>query len=315
VTAPAVLVVPRELDFITAELENCYRVHRYWDELLDTDLAEVRALVCLGHQSPAELIERLPALRLVACYTTGYDAIDVADLNRRGIQVSHAPGVTAEPVGEFALALILASYRNVVRGDWQVRTGNWVSNGTPLIGRSIEGARVGIVGLGAIGTALARRCHALNMQVSWWGRREKIGVPWPRAGSLAQLAQDCDVLAVCASADASNIGLISADIIDAVGPRGLLVNVARGQLVDEAALIDALKAGKLGAAALDVFESEPTPPGRWDGVPNVICTPHIAGASRDNLANMSAMLRANLDAFFSGQPLVNPVPKPPASAG
>jgi lactate dehydrogenase-like 2-hydroxyacid dehydrogenase len=306
VTAPTVLVVPRELDFITAELENRYRVLRLWEGPPEIDLAEARALVCLGHQSPSNLIERLPALQLVACYTTGYDAVDVADLNRRGIMVSHAPGVTAEPVGEFALALILASYRNVVRGDWQVRTGNWVSNGTPLIGRSIEGARVGIVGLGAIGTALARRCHALNMQVSWWGRRERPDAPWPRAGSLAQLAHDCDILAVCASADSSNVGLISAEIIDAVGPRGLLVNVARGQLVDEAALIDALKAKRLGAAALDVFECEPTQPDRWKDVPNVICTPHIAGASRDNLANMTAMLRANLDAFFEGRPLINP---------
>ena len=310
-TAPTVLVVPRELDFIMADLENAYRVLRLWEGPHSDDMAEARALVCLGHQSPDEVIARMPRLQLIACYTTGFDALDVEMLNNRGIQVSHAPGVTAEPVGEFALALILASYRNVVSGALRVRSGGWVKNGTPLIGRSLEGARIGIVGLGAIGKALAWRCEALNMEVSWWGPREKADASWRRAASLQELARDTDILAVCANADANNVGLISADVIDAIGPHGLLVNVARGQLVDEDALIESLKAGRLGGAAIDVFAVEPTPPERWRDVPNVICTPHIAGASRDNLANMTAMLRANLDAFFAGRPLPNPArPKP-----
>lgn len=305
-TVPTILVVPRELDFITVELESAYRVLRLWEQPLPGDLAEVRALVCLGHQSPAELLERLPALQLVACYTTGYDAIDVEALNRRGVQVSHAPGVTAEPVAEFALALILAAYRNLVLGALQLRSGGWVKDGSPLIGRSVTGAHVGIVGLGAIGKALARRCEALKMTISWWGPREKPDAPWPRADSLEALAREADILAICASADAGNVGLVSARVIDAIGPGGLLVNVARGQLVEEDALIDALKEGRLGAAALDVFESEPTPPERWSDVPHVICTPHIGGASRENLVQMTEMLRANLDAFFAGAPLRNP---------
>lgn len=311
-TSPSILLVPRELDFISADLEDSYDILRLWEGPGTGDLARARALVCLGHQLPPELFDNMPGLELVACYTTGYDAVDVEALRRQGIEVSHAPGVTAEPVAEFGLALILASYRNVVRGFCQVREGGWIKDGVPLIGRSLRGARIGIVGLGTIGRALAWRCEALGMEVSWWGPRPKADASWPRAESLEALARDADILAVCTSADAHNVGLISSAVIDALGPNGLLVNVARGQLVDEEALIDALKVGRLGGAALDVFATEPTPAGRWEDVPNVILTPHIAGASRDNLPKMTAMLRANLDAFFAGWPLPNPVALPPS---
>src|SRR3546814_3957679 len=227
-------------------------------------------------------------------------------MNRRGIQVSHAPGVTAEPVAEFALALILASYRNIVGGMAQLREGFWVKDGVPLIGRSLHGARIGIVGLGAIGRALAWRCELLGMQVSWWGPRTKADASWPRAESLEALARDTDILAICTSADATNVGMISSAAIDAIGPDGLLVNVARGQLVDEDALMDALRRGRLGAAAPDDFATEPKPPYRWEGVPRITFPPPIAGASRNNLSKMTAMLRSNLDAFFSGSPVPNP---------
>src|SRR3546814_9023273 len=160
----------------------------------------------------------------------------------------------------------------------QLRKVFWVKGGVPRIGRSLHGARIGIVGLGAIGRALAWRCELLGMQVSWWGPRPKADASWPRAESLEALARDTDILAICTSADATNVGMISSVAIDAIGPDGLLVNVARGQLVDEDALIDALRRGRLGAAALAAFATAPTPPPRWEGVPNIICTPHIAGA-------------------------------------
>lgn len=306
-TRPNVLLVPRELEFVAPELEDAYGILRLWERPTPDELAHARALICLGHQSPETVLADLPRLGLIACYTTGYDGIDIGAMQRRGIQVSHAPGVTAEPVAEFALAIILAAYRNIVRGAFMLREGGWVKGGDPLIGRSLEGARVGIVGLGAIGRALAWRCEALGMKVSWWGPRPKPDASWPRAESLEALARDVDVLVVCTSANSANVGLISSAVIDALGPDGLLVNVARGQMVDEDALIAALKAGRLGSAALDVFATEPTPASRWEGVPNVICTPHIAGASRDNLPKMTALLRANLDAFFAGRPLPNPV--------
>lgn len=304
---PPIVLVPRELEFICDELSSSFEVIKAWEGPLDADLTEVRALVCFGHHSPEPLIARMPKLELVACFTTGYDAIDPDALARRGIMASHAPGATAEPVAEFALALILASYRNIVTGVAQLQAGAWVAGGRPLIGKSLDGARIGIVGLGSIGRALATRCEAFNTTISWWGPRPKTDAPWPRASSLEALARECDILVVCTSADSSNLKLISAGVIDAVGPEGLLVNIARGQLVDEDALIDALKTGRLGAAALDVFAEEPTPPARWADVPNVICTPHIAGVSAAGLRRMTEMLRTNLDAFFAGRPLPNPI--------
>lgn len=305
-TPPKVLVTHRELDFICPEFSDAYLVLKLWEEPHEEEIAQARAVICLGHQSPEAIVARMPSLGLLACFTTGYDGLDVASLEKRGIQVSHSPNASAEPVAEFALALILAAYRNLVGGALRLREGEWVQGGVPLIGKSLAGARIGIVGLGAIGRALAQRCEALGVTVSWWGPRPKPDTAWPRIDTLEALARENDILAVCASADAGNVGLVTAAVIDALGPEGLLVNVARGQLVDEDALIDALKEGRLGGAALDVFVTEPTPPARWVGVPNVVLTPHIAGASRDTLSHMTAIVRANLDAFFDGRPLPNP---------
>lgn len=308
-TAPRakILITTSRLDFIEPVLRERFDIVRLWDDPDDQALADVRAIVCLGNESPDHLLDRLPLLGLIACFTTGYEAIDVPAMRRRGIDVSHAPGVTADPVAEFALALVLAAFRNVVAGDRMVRAGEWQSGGRALMGRSLKGVRLGIVGLGDIGSALAEKGEALGMAASWWGPRPKPGVRWPYVGSLVELAQASDVLAVCARADESSRGIISAPVIEALGPKGLLVNVARGQLVDEDALIAALRDGRLGGAALDVFATEPTPASRWENVPNLIATPHIAGAASDSAARMTALMLENLDRFFQGLPLATPV--------
>lgn len=144
------------------------------------------------------------------------------------------------------------------------------------------------------------------MEVAWWGPREKPGAPWPRAASLLDLARKSDVLAVCCRADETSRGLVSQDVLEALGPEGLLVNVSRGQVVDEDALVAALRAGRLGGAALDVFAEEPTAPGRWADVPNTILTPHTAGATTEAVQRMVALLVANLQAFFAGEPVKTP---------
>ena len=161
--------------------------------------------------------------------------------------------------------------------------------------------------MGSIGIAAAERAQAMRMQVSWWGPRDKPTLPWPRADSLEALARQSDILLVAARADESNRKMISAAIMEALGPDGLLVNVARGQLVDEAALIAALKSGRLGGAAIDVFDPEPTDPARWADVPNVVLTPHTGGATHEAVGQMAQMLIANLSAHFAGQPLPSPV--------
>jgi phosphoglycerate dehydrogenase-like enzyme len=189
-----------------------------------------------------------------------------------------------------------------VAGDAAVRGGGWRAD-AKTITRSLGGARLGIVGLGAIGEAVARRADAMRMPVTWWGPTPKPDAGRSHANSLLALAEASDILVVAARAHDSNRGLISAEVIAALGADGLLVNVARGQLVDEDALIAALRDGTLGGAALDVFATEPTPAARWDGVPDCVLTPHTAGATDAAVAEMGRQLLANLDAFFAGRDL------------
>lgn len=291
---------------LTAVLEGAFTVHRFWEGPPVEAAAEIGAMVVAGeYPLDKALIERLPKLKLIACFTSGYDGIDVAWCQSRGLAVTHAPGVNHEDVADHALGLILAARRMIVSGDAQVRSGAWTAE-TRTITPSLKDQRLGIVGLGAIGEAVARRAETFRMSVTWWGPREKPAA-WPRADSLIALARDSDILVLACKADETNRGLISGAVIDALGPQGLLVNVARGQLVDEDDLITALTSGRLGQAALDVFETEPTPAARWSGVPNLVLTPHTGGATTAGVQGMLMLLFQNLQAAFADQPLVTPV--------
>lgn len=304
---PAVLIMQRHLAPLTGFLESAYDVYRFWEHPPVEAERDIQALVVAGeYPLDTALIERLPSLRLIACFTSGYDGIDVGWCRARGLPVTHAPAVNHEDVADHALGLILASRRRLVEGDRAVRSGGWTADAR-LITPSLKGARVGIVGMGLIGQAVAERAEALRMTVGWWGPRPK-DVAWPRAETLPELARGSDILVVACRADDDNRGLIDADVMAALGPSGLLVNVARGSLVDEDALIGALKAGTLGAAALDVYEDEPTDPTRWADVPNTVLTPHTGGATTESVQGMLMLLMQNLAALFADQPLVTPVP-------
>lgn len=171
---------------------------------------------------------------------------------------------------------------------------------------SLGGRSLGVVGLGAIGQAVARRAEAFRMQVSWWGPNPK-AAPWPRAESLLALAQACDVLVVANRADNSTRGLISQAVIEAVGPKGLIVNVSRGSVIDEDALVAAIRDGRLGRAALDVYAEEPTPPERWAELENVVVTPHMGGSTIDSVPRMVAQVIENVQRFLAGDPVLSPV--------
>jgi len=304
---PAVLIVQRHLAPLTPFLESRYDVYRLWEGPPVEAAQDIGALVVAGEfELDRRLVESLPKLKLIACFTSGYDRIDVPWCRARGLEVTHAPAVNHEDVADHAIGLILAARRRIAEGDRAVRAGGWTAE-SKTITPSLNGQRVGIVGLGHIGEAVARRAEALRMTVTWWGPREKAAA-WPRAGSLVELARGSDVLVVCCRADDGNVGLISREVIEALGPQGLLVNVARGQLVDEAALIAALKDGRLGQAALDVFEAEPTEAARWADVPNTVLTPHTAGATGEAVQGMLGLLMENLAAAFAGEPLKTPVP-------
>lgn len=306
-TRPVILIAQPHLAPLLSALAADYDVLPLWEEAGRARLADTQALVTAGEfrLDPA-LLAAMPRLGLIACFTVGYDGVDLDWARARGIAVTHAGDANAEDVADHAIGLILAHRRQIVTGDRQVRAGGWVA-GAKTVTRSLDKARLGIVGMGAIGLGIARRAEAMRMQVQWWGPRPKPDLRWPCADSLMALASASDILVVAAKADETNRGMIDAGIMAALGPAGLLVNVARGQLVDEDALIALLRDGRLGGAALDVFAQEPTDAARWTDVPNCVLTPHTAGATDAAVAQMLAMLRANLSAYFAGEALPSPV--------
>jgi lactate dehydrogenase-like 2-hydroxyacid dehydrogenase len=306
VSKPAVLLMQPHLGFLSAILEPDYTVWRFWEGPPLEAVNAIEAVVVAG-EFPLDkpLAQSLPKLGLIACLSSGYDGIDVAWAKAHGLKVSHSPGVNHDDVADHAMGLLLGAWRRIVAGDGDVRGGGW-SAVHKRVTPSLAGRKLGVVGLGEIGAAIARRAEPFGLEIAWWGPREKPDAPWPRRESLIALARESDILAVACRATAQNVKMVDKAVIEALGAKGLLINVARGQIVDEAATIAALKAGTLGMAALDVFEEEPTPAGRWAGVPNTVLTPHIAGAATGAVQRMIALTRENLRRYFAGEELANP---------
>lgn len=302
-----VLISHPMLSLMQTRLEaKGYRVVRRW-EMADGEAQAVDAIVHAGEiYLTADFLESLTNLKLIANVSVGYDGVDVPWCRARGIEVSHADGLNAEDVADHALGLLIGGWRNIVAGDRMLRAGRW-NHDRLEVGQGLKGQRVGIMGLGHIGVAVARRVEAFGMTVAWWGPNEKPDAAWPRAESLLALAQDSDILVVACRADVSNRQAVNAEVIEAVGPKGMIVNVARGSVIDEDALIAALKAGRLGRAGLDVFATEPTPAERWEGVPNTVLTPHSAGGTVDSLPSMIGQTFENLRRHFAGEALLSPV--------
>ena len=284
-----------------------YEVAQRW-ELTPDQAARVRAIVHVGEfLLEPEFLATLPKLGLIAHVSVGYDGVDVPWCRARGIAVSHAEGLNADDVADQAMGLLIAAWRNIVAGDRVIREDRWNNADRMRPPGGLKGRKIGVMGLGHIGAAVAVRAQAFGMIPAWWGPNPKPQAPWPRAESLLALAADSDILMVACRADPSNRKAVSQAVIEAVGPRGLIVNVARGSVIDEDALIAALKDGRLGRAALDVFETEPTPASRWADVPNVVLTPHTAGGTTESLPLMIGQTFENLQRFFAGEPLASPV--------
>lgn len=304
---PAILIAQPHLGPVAGLLTAAYEVHFAWAEIPADAYDRIQAVVVAGeYPLDKPLLERLSALKLIAVFTSGYDGVDLDWARARGLVVTHAPNVNGEDVADHALGLILAARRRIVEGDRVVRAGAW-KPGDRILTPSMTGRRVGLVGLGGIGAAVARRLEPIGCVIAWWGPRDKPTAPWPKAPDLVTLARDSDILVVAVKASDETRGLIDRTVIDAVGPQGLLVNVSRGQVVDEDALIEALKAGRLGQAALDVFVEEPTPGARWEGVPNTVLTPHTAGATQEAVQRMFGLLVENLRRVLAGEAAATPV--------
>lgn len=269
----------------------------------DTPPASTRAIVGGGMtQVDAALIARLPALEIVAIHGVGHDGIDLAAADARGIRVTTTPGVLTADVADLAIALMLGVQRRLVANDRAVRAGGWQ---VPLA-RQASGRRVGVFGLGAIGHAIATRAAPFAADMLYTAHSAK-PVPWQFVPDIATLAERSDVLILAAPGGAETHHIVDAAILERLGATGILINIARGSLVDQPALVTALASGTIAGAGLDVFADEPTVPDALKTMDQVILSPHQGSATEQGRAAMAALVLANLDAHFAGQPLPSAV--------
>ena len=308
-----ILAVAKPSPLLAPQLTAAYTVH---DRLHDTDPAaferlapSIRGVTASGESKfSAELLARLPALEIVSVMGVGYDGIDVAAAKARGVIVTHTPDVLNDDVADLAIGLMLSAARQLPAADRYVREGRWPNGPMPLA-RKLSGARLGLVGIGRIGQAIADRATAFGMGIAYTARSERAGLPYKFFPDATALAAESDYLVVITPGGAGTRKLIDARVLAALGSKGILVNVARGSVVDEAALIDALERGVIAGAALDVFENEPNVPERLRALPHVVLVPHIGSATAQTRQAMADLTFANLQAHFAGQPLPTPVPE------
>jgi lactate dehydrogenase-like 2-hydroxyacid dehydrogenase len=253
------------------------------------------------------LIAALPKLEVISVFGVGTDNVDLAAAREHKVPVTNTPGILTDEVADLAIGLMVASARQILFADRYVRDGSWASKGPIPLGRSVGGKTMGVLGLGGIGRAIADRGAAFRMRVIYSGPRRKPDVPYEYVGDLIELARQSDYLMVACKGGPETRHLVSGAVIDALGPKGTLVNVARGSVVDEAALIQALIDGRLGHAALDVFESEPSPSPELLKLSNVIVQPHHGSATIETRTAIGQLMIDNLSAHFAGRPLLTPV--------
>jgi lactate dehydrogenase-like 2-hydroxyacid dehydrogenase len=311
-TKPDVLMVGRYPEWEMPLFERDYVVHKLW---LASDRARflnevgplIRAIATNGVLGAgAELIDACPKLEIIACFGVGFDAIDLDRARPRGVRVTNTPDVLTEDVADMAFALILASLRRIIEGEAFVRSGAWVKGALPL-GKSLNGKALGLIGLGRIGRAVARRAPAFGMSVAYCDLAKDPDAPHAYYPDPVSLAQASDVLVAATAGGAATRNLVNGAVFEALGPEGLFVNVSRGTVVDEAALIAALEQKRIGAAALDVFWNEPNVDPRLLGFANVIVQPHHASGTIEARNAMGKLVRDNLAAHFAGRPLPTPV--------
>jgi lactate dehydrogenase-like 2-hydroxyacid dehydrogenase len=257
----------------------------------------------------ADLMGSLPNLRAVLNFGVGYDTTDVAEAARRGVVVTNTPDVLTDCVADTAVGLVLDVLRGFSAADRWVRAGNWPPAGTFPLTRRVRGTRVGVLGLGRIGRAVAHRLEAFGCPVSYHNRRELPDVGYRWASDPVDLAAGCDVLVVTASGGSDSAGLVDAAVLEALGPHGYLVNVARGSVVDEPALLAALREGRIAGAGLDVFADEPHVPAELLDRDDVVLLPHLASGTVETRQDMEALVLANLDAFLTDGQVLTPVPE------
>ena len=301
--------LPRQMEMLASK----YNLLRF-DQADDKEAfiaefgASCSAMVASGHfNCDGAFLDLLPAMRMFACSSVGHDAIDVDALTKRNIRFTNTPDVLTDDVADMAILLMLASRRRLRFGDQYVRSGDWAKEGMMPLTRRTAFSRVGIVGLGRIGQAIATRCEALRQEIAYFGRREQASCDYQYFNDLHAMASWAEILITVVPGGTETEGLISSRVMDALGSEGTLVNVSRGPVVDELALIDALQTGRLGAAGLDVYLNEPDVDSSFASLDNVILYPHHASGTIETRDAMSQLVVDNLEAFYADKPLLTPV--------
>jgi lactate dehydrogenase-like 2-hydroxyacid dehydrogenase len=289
-----------------AERYTVHKLHEQADKAawLHDNGARIRAIA--GSKVPSDLLEALPNLEIIAGFGVGYDNIDIKAAKAANVRVTNTPDVLNDAVAELTIGLLIALARRIPQADQHVRQGLWPKGAMPLASE-LTGKTIGIFGLGRIGKEIATRAQAMKMRVVYCGRNRQPTVPYVYYDNLADMARDSDYLALIAPGGKATDGIVSREVLEALGPKGRLVNIARGSLVDQQALLELLQSGGLGGAALDVFADEPHVPEAFFARDNVVLSPHHGSATVQTRDAMGALLVANLDAHFAGEPLISAV--------
>jgi lactate dehydrogenase-like 2-hydroxyacid dehydrogenase len=317
---PDLLVTGEMMDLIDRGVEKSFTVHRLHkagdrEALLKKIAPDVRAICTGGHtgvKTDDALMARFPKLKIVGNFGVGYDSVDAAAAAKRGIVVTNTPDVLNEEVADTTFGLLLRTARELYEAEKWLRDGNWARHGDyRLTAASLRDRSIGIVGLGRIGKAIARRCEAFLLPVSYFGRNQQPGVKYRYYADLLAMARDVDTLIVVTPGGAGTQNLINAAVLDALGPRGILINMSRGSVVDESALIAALKARKILAAGLDVYVGEPKIDPAFLELDNAALFPHVGSGSIHTRNAMGQLVVDNLAAYAEGKPPKTPVPETP----
>ncbi len=310
---PEILMMSPLFQPTSRVLEERYVCHHLWEQ---TDPAHalsqladrIEAMTSLAGAARVDraTIQALPRLKLIANFGVGVDGIDLQACRDHGVTVCNTPDVLTEDVADFALGLLLATIRQIPQGDRYVRQGQWLTANMALT-QTLQRRRVGIVGLGRIGQAIARRCAAFNTELAYFGPRHKPDMPYQYFDDLVAMSQWADVLIAACPGGPGTRHLISRPVLSALGPQGVFINIARGSVVDQEALVELLGSGELGSAGLDVFDDEPRVPQALIALPHIVLQPHQASASVATRTAMGQLVIDNLAAHFAGQAYLTPV--------
>jgi len=308
---PDVLLATRLPGPVETALDAAYTTHRLQQAedksaFLAALAPKIRVMATMG-KADAALMDALPNLKLISSFGVGYDGVDVGHASKRGVTLTNTPDVLNDDVSNLAVLLVLAVTRNFTFNERYLRAGRWPREGDPPLSHAIRDRTVGIIGLGRIGKVLATKLRVFGCRIVYHGRSEQTGLPYQYYPSLVDMARDADVvIAMCPGGEATR-GIVNAEVLEALGPEGIIVNVARGSVVDEDALVAALKAGKVGGAGLDVFAHEPNVPETLIGMDNVVLQPHQGSATQETRRAMWDLVVDNIAAFFAEKPLLTPV--------